>query len=200
MPQRSTAPAHMTDQDSRAITPERLGDLVIAVGQSRDRDAFTILFEYFAPRLKAFVQSKGTDAGMAEEVVQETMVNVWRRAAQFQPERASASTWVFTIARNMRIDMLRKARRPQPDMSDPALVPDPQPPADKAITRAEDAERLRITLASLRPEQQVVLQMAFFESKPHARIASDLGIPLGTVKSRIRLAMRRVRYEIGETE
>ena len=88
-------------------------------------------------------------------------MNVWRRAAQFQPERVSASTCVYTIARNMRIDLLRKAHRPEPDMSDPAFFIDPQPPADEAIARAKDAERLRNTLSSLPAEQQMVLQKAF---------------------------------------
>jgi RNA polymerase sigma-70 factor, ECF subfamily len=200
VPRRSVAPPHMTGQDGRVIAPERLGDLLIAVAQSQDRDAFEILFEHFAPRLKAYVLRQGTDAGMAEEVVQETMVKVWRRAAQFQPERASAATWVFTIARNTRIDMLRKARRPEPDMNDPAYVSNSQPPVDEAISRAQDAERLRKALASLPAEQQTVLIMAFFEDKPHARVAEELGLPLGTVKSRIRLAVRRIQSKFGGTE
>lgn len=190
----------MTDAGKIKTAPERLDALLKSVGRSGDRAAFKILFEHFAPRLKTFILRQGIDVGMAEDVVQETMVNVWRRAAQFQPEKASAATWIYAIARNMRIDMIRKARRPEPDMSDPAFISDAPPLADETMIRAKDAESLRNILAGLPAEQQTVLQKAFFEDKPHAQIAEELGIPLGTVKSRIRLAVRHVRSEFGEAE
>jgi RNA polymerase sigma factor (sigma-70 family) len=196
----STAPVSMTDNNDLAIVRERLGELLVAVGRSRDRQAFKTVFEYFAPRLKSYFLRQGTEPGVAEEVVQETMVNIWRRAEQFRPEKASASTWVFAIARNMRIDLLRKSRHPETDIGDPALVADPQPLADELTSIVKDGERLRTTIAGLPPEQQVVLRMAFFEDKSHAQVAEELGVPLGTVKSRIRLAVRRVRSEFGEVE
>jgi RNA polymerase sigma-70 factor (ECF subfamily) len=199
-PLRSNTSAAVNREDPGALTSERLGDLIIAVGRTQDRAAFKILFQHFAPRLKAFVMRQGTDAGLAEEVVQETFVNVWRRAAQFQPEKASASTWIFTVARNMRIDMLRKARRPEPDVNDLAFLVEPPLRADETHDRAKDAEKLRMILTSLPAEQQTVLQMVFFEDKPHSEVAEELGIPLGTVKSRIRLAVRRVRSELGERQ
>jgi RNA polymerase sigma-70 factor (ECF subfamily) len=99
---------------------DRMNGLLPKVAENQDREAFQAIFEYFAPRLKAFVRRQGTDAQMAEEVVQETMINVWRKAGQFDPAKASASTWIYTIARNSRIDHLRKAYRPEPDMNDPA--------------------------------------------------------------------------------
>ena len=137
---------------------------------------------------------------MAEEIVQETMVNVWRKAKQFEAAKASASTWIFTIARNMRIDMLRRANRPEPDMNDPAIVPDPDPPAQEVIHRKQEARRIRKAFASLPGEQQEVLRLAFFEDKAHPQVAEELGIPLGTVKSRIRLAFKHLRAVVGEDQ
>jgi RNA polymerase sigma-70 factor (ECF subfamily) len=175
-----------------------MNHLLIAVAENEDRQAFQTLFEYFAPRVKAFLFKQGTTPEMAEEVVQETMVNVWRKSAQFDPARASASTWIFTIARNLRIDMLRKENRPAPDMDDPALVPDPEPAAHDSIARAQEADRLKSAVSALPREQQEVLELAFFQEKAHPQVAEELGIPLGTVKSRIRLAFRRIRSELGE--
>ncbi len=177
---------------------EALNAMLLAVAVGQDRAAFRGLFDHFAPRLKAFVRRQGTDPQMAEEVVQETMVKVWHKAGQFDPAKASAATWVFTIARNMRIDHLRKANRPEPDYNDPAFVPDAEPGAVDRISRDQEAGRLHAALTVLPEEQQAVLRLAFFEDKAHAEIAEELGIPLGTVKSRIRLAFKRVRSEIGE--
>lgn len=175
-----------------------MNHLLLAVAEHEDRQAFQTLFEYFAPRVKAFLFKQGTTPEMAEEVVQETMVNVWRKSAQFDPARASASTWIFTIARNLRIDMLRKESRPAPDPDDPALVPDPEPAAHDEIARQQETDRLKSAVAALPQEQQEVLTLAFFEEKAHPQVAEELGIPLGTVKSRIRLAFRRIRSELGE--
>jgi RNA polymerase sigma factor (sigma-70 family) len=177
---------------------EQLNSLLVSVAEGRDRSAFQSLFVYFAPRLKAFVMGQRTDPGLAEEIVQETMLNVWRKADQFEPAKASASTWVFTIARNMRIDMLRKANRPAPDMDDPALVPDSEPPAHERVSRKQESARLRQALVSLPAEQREILRMVFLDDTTHAEAAERLGIPLGTVKSRIRLALKRMRSEVGE--
>jgi RNA polymerase sigma-70 factor (ECF subfamily) len=182
------------------LTLPDLDGLLESVAKNRDRAAFKALYDHFAPRLKGFAMRQGSDRQFAEEVVQETMVNVWRKAAQFDPARASAATWVFTIARNMRIDLIRKINRPEPDMDDPSLVPDPEPAAHESISKAQEAARLRAILAELPGEQREVLRLAFFEEKPHGEVAAELGIPLGTVKSRIRLAMKRIRTEFGEDE
>jgi len=189
----------MNDHD-RPGTAAHLDRLLVAVGDDRDRDAFKSLFEHFAPRVKAVLLRQGADAAMAEEIVQETMVNVWRKARQFEASKASASTWIFAIARNMRIDMLRKAYRPEPDMNDPAMVPDPEPLAHEIIYRKQESGRMQTALASLPEEQQEVLRLAFFEDKAHSRIAEELGIPLGTVKSRIRLAFKSLRGAVGEEQ
>lgn len=194
-----------TDKDAnrhdigRGARSGSMNHLLLAVAENEDRQAFHTLFEYFAPRVKAFLFKQGTTPEMAEEVVQETMVNVWRKSAQFDPARASASTWIFTIARNLRIDMLRKENRPAPDLDDPALVPDPEPTSHDAIAREQEADRLKSAVAALPKEQQKVLELAFFQEKAHPQVAEELGIPLGTVKSRIRLAFRRIRSELGET-
>ena len=192
------AKAKMAETQGHEDTIERMTGLLTAVAVQRDRAAFKVLFEFYAPRLKAFVQRQGTSPDMAEEVVQETMVKVWRKAAQFDASRASASTWIFTIARNLRVDLLRKANRPAPDMNDPALVPEPEPRAHELISRDQESARLKVAVAELPQEQQEVLRLAFFEEKAHGAVAEELGIPLGTVKSRIRLAFKRIRAELGE--
>ncbi len=168
------------------------------MADAQDRSAFAALFEHFAPRINAFLQRQGSDPAQAEEVVQETMVNVWRKASLFDPARASASTWVFTIARNLRIDMIRKASRPEPDMMDPAFVPDADPPPEEIIVRNQTAGRLKDAVAKLPQAQQDVLRLAFFEEKAHPQVAEELDIPLGTVKSRIRLAFKSIRSEFGD--
>lgn len=177
-----------------------LNGLVVAVAKNQDRKAFKEFFEHFAPRVKAFVLGRGTDPQMAEEIVQETMVKVWRKATQFDAKKASAATWVFTIARNLRIDHLRKFHRPEPDMDDPSLVTNGDPSAYESLSREQEAQRLRNAMQSLPVEQQKALKMAFLEEKAHPQVAEELGLPLGTVKSRIRLAMSRLRSDLGDKE
>ena len=179
---------------------DSMDQLLVAVATTRDRAAFRELFDYFAPRIKSFLMRQGLDAQAAEDVVQEAMVRVWQKAHQFDPAKARASTWMFTIARNLRVDFLRKSKRPEPNVDDPALVPDTQPGGFALTAQAQDAARLQAALADLPNEQRVVLELSFFEEKPHPEIAEHLGIPLGTVKSRIRLALKRVRSELGEDE
>lgn len=170
-----------------------MDELLVTVGRNRDREAFAALFTHFAPRLKAYLRRLGSDPAAAEELVQEVMLLVWRRAETFNPEQASASTWIFTIARNKRVDSLRHEQRPEYDPEDPALVPDPEEPADRRIENAQSSQRLRAALKQLPPEQAELLQLAYFEDKPHSVIASERALPLGTVKSRLRLAMDRLR-------
>ena len=196
----SLTAAGTTAGETRGRVGDDMNALLLAVAAQADKAAFQALFEHFAPRVKAFMLRQGTDASMAEEVVQETMVNVWRKAGQFDPAKASASTWVFTIARNLRIDLIRKAKRPAPDMNDPAMVPDPEPKAHELIAQRQEAARLRSVMDGLPREQREVLHLAFYEEMAHGRVAEELGIPLGTVKSRIRLAFKRMRSELGEME
>jgi RNA polymerase sigma-70 factor (ECF subfamily) len=173
---------------------------VAAVAAERDRAAFARLFGHFAPRLKAFMMRGGADADLAEELAQEAMIAVWRRADSFDPAKAAVSTWVFTIARNKRIDRLRRER--MPDFSEDeyaASLPEPRRGDDEAVRR-ETALRLARSIATLPAEQAEIVRLAFYEDKAHAEIAEQLALPLGTVKSRIRLALQRLRGQITEDD
>lgn len=168
-----------------------------AVAESSDRTAFIALFSHFAPRVKAYLLRLGLPAPRAEELAQETMLLVWRKAANFDPETAGVSAWVFTIARNLRIDAARRDRLPAADVD---LLQDVSPPApaDVLLATEQHAMRLRLAIAQLPSEQVDVLRLSFFDDRPHAEIERVLGIPLGTVKSRLRLAMARLRILLDE--
>jgi len=174
----------------------QLNALLVDVGRLRDRAAFEALFNHFAPRVKAYLLRLGAHGAQADELAQEALLLLWRKAEQFDPAKASAATWIFTIARNLRIDAVRRERRPEIDPDDPAFVSEPEPQADAGISRDQEDTRLRAAIARLPAEQAQVLQLSFFADKPHSAIASELGLPLGTVKSRLRLAMRRIRVTL----
>jgi len=175
-------------------------ELMTAVAERRDRAAFARLFEMFGPRVKAYLMRQGADRDTAEDLVQDVMLTVWRRAAQFDRNKAQVSTWVFTIARNRRIDGLRRTRRPEIDPEDPALVRDPDDPADQVVESAQRSARLHAAVAELPKEQGQLLRLAYFEDKSHSVIAGELSLPLGTVKSRMRLAMAKLRAALGTLE
>jgi RNA polymerase sigma factor (sigma-70 family) len=187
----------------RMPTDDDINGWMCAVAQGADRPAFAALFRYFAPRIKGYLVRGGADEALAEEIVQETMVVLWRRAASFDPARARVATWLYTIARNLRIDHYRRQAGGPSEM--PADWDPEQQPADAHLTPDEllfGAQRERgvqQALAELPPEQAEVLRLSFFDEHPHARIARDLGIPLGTVKSRIRLAVTQLRRILERT-
>ncbi len=176
------------------VTPagEDFDRLIEAVAMRRDRDAFARLFDHFAPRLKAYLMKAGATAGAAEDFAQADMLTVWRKAALFDRTKAHAATWIFTIARNRRLDVLRQdARRlPLPEID---LVQDEPEQPDTVVLAAENAARLKAAMARLSPDQIEVLRLAFFQDNPHSEIARRLELPLGTVKSRIRKAMIKLR-------
>lgn len=174
-----------------------LDALLRRVAQMRDRAAFAALFDHFAPRIKSYLMRLGTPAAQAEDLAQEAMLSLWRKAHLFDPAKASAATWLFTIARNLRIDAIRREKRPELDPQD--FQPEAGPDADDAITLANDEVRLREALKELPPDQAAVIEQSFFADKPHSQIADELGIPLGTVKSRLRLAMARLKSALGNT-
>ena len=190
----------MTAQGHSAEPEVDFSELVLAVGRKQDKQAFGQLFAHYAPRVKSYLMRQGADDGQAEEVVQETMLSLWRKAAMFDPSKASAGTWIFTIARNLRIDAIRKSRRPEFDPDDPAFVPDQEASADESMEAGEMRVKVREALSELPEEQASVVRLSFFEDKPHGEIAKQLKLPLGTVKSRLRLAMRRIRVALGEKE
>ena len=169
------------------------GDALLAAIAARgDREAFAALFSHFAPRVKGFLLRLGLPDAAAEELAQETMLTVWRRAEQFDPAIGSAAAWIFTIARNLRVDAARRDRL-APLLELMADEPLPPPASDAVIQSVQHAERVRAALASLPPEQAEVVRLSFFDDRPHAEIERALGIPLGTVKSRLRLAVARLR-------
>lgn len=170
---------------------EDFDGLIVAVAQTRDRDAFARLFMHFAPRLKAWLIKGGAADAAAEEFAQEAMLTVWRKAELFDSRMAHASTWIFTIARNRRLDALRKDARVAPvELAPPPIDPD-RP--DDLLEERQDAVRVREAMATLTPEQAQVLHLSFFLDQPHSAIAERLSLPLGTVKSRIRKAMLKLR-------
>ena len=166
--------------------------LIEAVAMRRDRDAFARLFDHFAPRLKAYLMKAGATAGAAEDFAQDAMLTVWRKAELFDRTKAHAATWIFTIARNRRLDVLRQdARRlPLPEID---LAQDEPEQPDTVVLAAENAARLKAAMARLSPDQIEVLRLAFFQDNAHSEIARRLELPLGTVKSRIRKAMIKLR-------
>ena len=180
---------------------QHMANCIRAVADHGDREAFRQLFEFYAPRLKAFLIKRGANPGEAEEVMQEAMTLVWRKAAQFDPTKASASTWIYTIARNRRIDLIRRAKRPELDPEDPFFSSvSEQPDGEQEYTRNERAGLVRDYLKTLPTEQLQVVQKAFYEEMTHQEIAAELDMPLGTVKSRIRIAMRRLREQLDGAE
>lgn len=174
--------------------------LLLRVGSNRDRSAFKKLYEHFAPRLKSFLLRIGSDMSAAEEICQESMIMVWRRAETFNPDSAGASTWIFTIARNKRIDKLRKDNRPLPDLNDPSFFQIPVDKSDDILQRVEEEKKIKNALKNLPPEQAKLILSAYYEEKSHRKIADETNLPLGTVKSRIRLAINRLRTQLEELE
>jgi RNA polymerase sigma-70 factor (ECF subfamily) len=171
-------------------SPDALVEMMRQVAQDRDRQAFALLFRYFGPKLKTFFLRWTLSSVAADDLVQETMLSVWRKASYFDAERAGVATWMFTVARNIRIDHLRRHR----NLS--ALPPDPETAMDTVEDGMLGAERdaaVRNALTALSAEQQTIIRLAYFSERSQTEIADELGIPLGTVKSRTRLAMNRLR-------
>jgi len=170
--------------------------LIGAVAARKDKAAFSELFEHFAPRVKAFMRRSGMSDGVAEELAQETLITVWRKAALFDPVSTGPSAWIFTVARNLRIDALRHERRSASNDTsdiDSEFLLDESPRADAIVATAQADSRVRAALAELTEEQRRVVELSFYQEMAHAQIADELEIPLGTVKSRLRLAMNKLR-------
>jgi len=192
-PALTVVPIDPTRSSSR---PDAAWDEAIrAVAQRQDREAFARLFAHFAPLVKRFLMHGGAAEVQAEELAQEAMAAVWRKAALFDPGRAAASTWIFTIARNLRVDAARRRQdfEPAPDEYDFDLLEADEPAVEDRLHAAQLSGRLREALARLSVDQQRVLRLSYFEDEPHSRIAAELGIPLGTVKSRMRAAVEQLR-------
>ena len=169
-------------------------ELIKKVETLKDTSAFEELFNHFAPRVKAFLMKSGADPQMAEECSQEVMATVWRKAHLFDPTRASVSTWIFTIARNKKIDAIRKLNRPEPEQLYPEQ--DYEPDQEEVVELQQETERLATALGELPEKQRVLIEKAYLGELSHSEIAEITGLPLGTIKSRIRLALEKLRHSM----
>lgn len=174
-----------------------MSDLLSRIAADRSDDAFRALFDEFGPRVRNFMLRQGADPVLADELAQETLIAVWRKAALYSPDKGSTSTWIYTIARNLRTDHLRRQRVWQ-ELTDEqaATLPSSDVPADDAVAAQQRQVRVQAVLKELPPEQIEVVSLAFMEGLPHAEIAARLSLPLGTVKSRIRLAYQKLRASL----
>lgn len=182
-----------------AAARDDLAVLLTRVGQDRDRDAFRQVFDHFAPRVRNFLLGRRVDPAKADELAQEVMLSVWRRAQTYDPDRASPATWIFTVARNLHIDHFRRVRRRErlEPHENEAMVED-GPSADDLLSRSDDVKAVVAALERLPEDQKEVLVLSFREGHSHPEIAERLSLPLGTVKSRIRLALGRMRNMLGD--
>lgn len=183
-------------QQERPLSPpdsEIATRLISAIARDRSESAFAELFDTWSGRLKRFFVCGGIDADRAEELTHDVLLTVWRRADSFDVDRASGGTWLYTLARNRRIDELRVRGRPAPRAEDLAWDGVCSPPADGAFEGAERRETLQAALDALPPEQFAVLRWTFFDGKTLSEAAGGSGLPLGTIKSRARLALARLR-------
>jgi RNA polymerase sigma factor (sigma-70 family) len=171
--------------------------LMVQVRDQRDRSAFAALFGHFGPRVKHFLMKGGAPAAVAEDCAQDVMATVWAKAAQFDPVRASVATWIFTIARNRRIDMVRRDRRPEPEELD--WMGGDEPDQADVYAAAEETRSLTAALADLPEKQRLLIQRAYYGDLSHSEIAAETGLPLGTIKSRIRLALDKLRLKLSES-
>ena len=195
----TASPVAMDNQAIEQVPDaQRMTALLRRVAATADRAAFSELYAFYGPRLRTYMRKLGADGAAAEDLAQDVMAAVWNKAKLFDPAKASASTWIFTIARNLRIDLIRRERRPQVDDLD--IPPEESLSPEGAVISSRDAEAVRAALLALPQDQADVIRLSFFEDRPHGAIAAELGVPLGTVKSRLRLAFRRFRKILREPE
>jgi RNA polymerase sigma-70 factor (ECF subfamily) len=181
---------HQTDPTGEDLVARRL---VQAIAKNLDREAFATLFDGFAPRVKSFMIRKGATPELAEDLVQETMIKVWTKAGMYDPAKGTVLAWVFTIARNLRIDRIRKeSSRPLAELGD-YDAPSDAPGSDEILVRSDEARYVARALAAIAPEQKEILMLSFVDDVPQSEIARRLNLPLGTVKSRMRLAYHHLR-------
>jgi len=187
-----TGAGKTVDRSDENNTGAQMVALMRRIRDTRDEAAFVALFTHYAPRVKAFLMRSGADATLAEECAQEVMATVWHKAHLFDPSRASVATWVFTIARNRKIDALRKQRRPEPE--DLLWGPEAEPDQADVLGFQQESEKLGQAIAGLPDKQRELIEKAYFGDLSHSEIAEQTGLPLGTIKSRIRLALDRLRH------
>ena len=176
-----------------AAKDQELTTLINLIATRKDKTAFSNLFKLVGPRIKGYLMKLGSNDIVAEDLLQEVMLTVWRKSETFDRNKAAVSTWLFTIARNKRIDMLRKEIRPQLDPNDPMLTPNQEDSADNIYGSKQESIKITDAIKMLPEEQSKLIKMTYYEDKSHSIIARELNMPLGTVKSRIRLASTRLK-------
>ncbi|MFC6198139.1 sigma-70 family RNA polymerase sigma factor [Ponticaulis profundi] len=184
------------DQAARAA----FADDLERIAAEKCRESFSRLFAYYAPRLKTFIMRLGADDAEAEELAQDVMITVWRKAEQYDRSQASPSTWIFRIARNRRIDAFRRKKTLPEDSEEPALMPSDMPHPEDVFDAQQLESAVRSALSELPDEQRDLLKASFFEGLSHAELSERMGVPLGTVKSRIRLAFQKLRTRLNRDE
>jgi RNA polymerase sigma factor (sigma-70 family) len=169
-----------------------LDELLIAVGAKRDNKAFAMLFDHLRPRVQAQLVGLGLAPAAAEDLTQDVMETIWRKAHLYDPRQSAAVTWVFRVAHNRRIDVRRRSRESSAAPEDFVDIPDAAAGSDECLDARQLQQCVRVALRALPHEQFTLVQLAFFDGLSHSAIAQRLKLPLGTVKSRLRLACTRL--------
>ena len=177
-----------------------MADLLYRVSQRRDVQAFRELFQIYGPRVASYMMRRGVDPQVAEDLAQETLLTVWRKASLYSGEKGSATTWIFTIARNLRIDRIRRELPFQPLPDGHGEEPEPGPNPEAAAAGNEIAKRVRAALAELPSDQREIVVLSYIDGLSHSEIGERLGLPLGTVKSRMRLAYQKIRQSLEDLQ
>lgn len=196
--ERSGERGYLNDAETQQYSDQTVW--MLAIKHDRDRAAFAQVFDFYAPRLKGFVMRTGVSSAQAEDIVQEVLLTVWRKADQFDPHRAQVSSWIYQIARNRQIDVLRKENRIMPEELSDELKDGgtSEEDASQILAMDQEAETLRMALAQLKPGQREMVEKAYLGELSHSEIQAETGLPLGTIKSRIRLGLEKLRHELKE--
>jgi len=190
-------PSASLDLDFKIKSIEVDKKLIAEIADSRNISAFRKIFESYAPKIKSFAFKLGSESGVAEDIVQETMLAVWRHSHLYNQSKGSVSTWIYTIARNKRYDNLRRGMRPEPDPLDPSFLKYQATPEEN-VEKIREEIIFKKAISNLPDEQSKIIKMSFYEGKTHQDLADELNLPLGTVKSRMRLALKKIREEVQE--
>lgn len=181
----------------RRPSRETMSEILVRIATDRSDAAFRILFDEFGPKVRTYMLRQGADPSLADELAQETLLMVWRKAALYSAEKGSPTAWIYTIARNLRTDFIRRQRSWHELTDEHAQsLPSNEPPTDEVVSERQREMRVRRVLKDLPPDQLDVVNLAFIEGLSHAEIAQQLSLPLGTVKSRIRLAYQKLRTSL----
>ena len=188
-------PPALTSSNLSKLTHE---ELVALIAHSKSKKAFKILFDYFAPRLKSYLLNFKISNQKAEDITQEVMIVLWHKADKFNPEKAKISTWLFRVARNKYIDSVRRQKYPMVNSDDHMHEMVAPEKTDRNIEQVQNSDLIRNAMKTLNDDQQKVIELSFFHELSHSQIAEKTGLPLGTVKSRIRMAFTALRNELGD--